>query len=205
MEINLNILEISQKVFGIDGYLLLPFQDNKSKNEYKMPEDSEDSKVVLEYPAELKTINEEDIAEYSALGTPIYDVVEFKLNGETVLRLIDVPLITVTRAKNVVKTQMEGKDGTVKEIISNDDYKINIRGILSNDTENKKPWDKIEEMNTTFNRNVTYQVTSKLFGKLGITDVVFENIDFTAIEGFVNLQPYSLNLMSDDPIELKLK
>ena len=42
-------------------------------------------------------------------------------------------VIEISNTRNIVKTEIQGRDGTVKEFINNGDYQISIKGILSND------------------------------------------------------------------------
>ena len=39
----------------------------------------------------------------------------------------------ISNTRNIVKTDIQGRDGSVKEFINNGDYQISIKGILSND------------------------------------------------------------------------
>lgn len=188
MEYNIDILKILGEVFGTE-YLL-------------SSEVEQDDKIV--YPDGFRGMNEDDPAERSVFGTPIFDVIEFKSGGVVTLVLKDAPLVTITRAKNIVRTQVQGRDGTIKEIISNDDYKINVKGLLVNTDSNKRPIDQLEQLNNLLNSNTTHKVSSRLLSKLGITDLVVTDFEFPSYEGYVNVIPYSFNALSDDPAELKL-
>src|SRR5688572_7578109 len=76
----------------------------------------------------------------SKLGTPIFSNIEFQelkyqpLNVNKILRVpnisFDTVLFTVSQTKNIVKTAIQGRNGTVKQYISDGDYEITIRGII---------------------------------------------------------------------------
>jgi hypothetical protein len=56
-----------------------------------------------------------------------------------------------------------------------------------------------------FEKNVPIKMTSKWLSRWGIHNVVVENISFPSFEGASNVQPFELNLLSDEPIYLEIK
>ena len=92
----------------------------------------------------LITIPESETEEsigVSLLNTPVIDNIVFQsgsyidLDGNEIpyneLR-IDAVIIEVSQVKNIIKTSVQGRPGTVKEYISDGDYIINIRGVVNN-------------------------------------------------------------------------
>ena len=75
----------------------------------------------------------------SYLGTPVFSNLDFiggsykNLQGEQIeyedLR-IDTVLFDVSQQKNVVTTEIQGRNGTIKEYISDGDFAINISGLI---------------------------------------------------------------------------
>ena len=117
-EFQFNISEVLRRAFGISGYQI----------------DTPESSGLPSYK-EVSTISLAQVADYGPMGYPIFDVVRFK--GGTVpgtdeifesLDLRDFPLVQVSRQKNILETVVVGKAGTVKELISNGDHSIQIRG-----------------------------------------------------------------------------
>lgn len=194
VDFNLNIEGLAARYFGINGYRIQP-TDNQSLPQY----------------SEVQAIPIEEAAAYSALGTPIYDIVRFK--GGTVpgtdqtyegLDLVDFPLISLTRSKNIVKTAVAGRPGTVKELISLGDWQITIRGVVVANGSALRPLQEMKALQVLADLPVSLQVESELLNRLGINSLVIETLDFQPLEGFLNVQPYVLGCTSDEPIEAQL-
>lgn len=192
---NINPVELTRQIFGIRGYVLSPKGQNKP----------------IEYPGDIPTIEVAEATATSALGTPIYDPVEFL--GGTVpgtnevydgLQLLDAPLIDITLAKDVVKTKMQGRDGTVKEFMQLNDYVINIRGIFASFNSFDPPYEEIEALNNLHRLPVALDVESKLLNKLGINSLVTTTLKFVPTPRFENIKAYRLTCVSDEAVQLTL-
>jgi hypothetical protein len=115
-------------------------------------------------------------------------------------------LVDFTQAKIIERTQVPGRKGTVKEYIGLDDWRIRIRGILINfNREDELPEEEIKALKDLKNVPVAIPIICDIAQWLDISDVVIENIDFPAIEGYGNMQPFSIDCLSDEPFELKYK
>lgn len=156
----------------------------------------------------------------SSLGTPLF----FPMTIDGVL-LPNAPLITVTSVKHVVKTPVAGRDYTVKEIVSLDDYKINIKGVATNyDAINgvakndsgviyeDYPEDWLVLLNNLYKRKrserandtISLPVQCDLLRMLGIHYLVLEKISFPAMVGVQSALAYEMEAVSDEHIELLL-
>ncbi len=78
----------------------------------------------------------------TSLGTVIFDNVQFPagayLDYDGVLQkyegvTLDAVQLVVDRAKTIVRTQVEGVEGSIKEYVTNGDYSINLTAILAPD------------------------------------------------------------------------
>ena len=189
-DFNLNTIDIIGRKFGLFGY--------------RIEEDQSTGLPSYEVP----TITIQEAAMYSELGTPIYDIIRFK--GGTVpgtdqtfdgLDLMDFPLISLTRSKNVLKTPVAGRPGTVKELITLGDWQVAIRGVLVASEGSLRPIKEMKSLQALADLPVVLQVESELLNTLGINSLVIETIDFQPLEGFLNVQPYVLGCSSDEPVE----
>jgi len=203
MDFSIDVIKITREVFGLSGYLP-SVTDKLDGAKYEIPSNNNE-RSSINFPDSIQKIDLDSVVEKSVFGTPIYDVVYFKnSDGSDRLKLNDAPLVTINRAKTVIRTPVAGRDGTVKEIISNDDYQISIRGILVNHTKRAKPYEDFEKLLAMLNENKNHPVTSKLFNKCGITDLVVTGFDFPPVEGYINVMAYSITAYSDEPEEFKL-
>jgi hypothetical protein len=156
----------------------------------------------------------------SYLGTPLF----FPMTIDGVL-LPNAPLITVSGIKNVIKTPVASRDFTVKEIVSLDDYKINIKGIATNyDPINgvakntsstvyeEFPEDWFVLLNNLYKRKqsektpdtISLPVQCDYLRMLGIHYLVIESIDFPPMAGVQSALAYEMKAVSDENIELVL-
>lgn len=110
-------------------------------------------------------------------------------------------IISVSNKKIIVETPMVGRQGSVKELISMDDYEIAISGALID-----KDFPDIE-IDTL---NQLYSVNAAIGLKSALTDifmkeedkVIIKSIDFAAMKGTENVQLYNMKLTTDRSFEL---
>lgn len=121
------------------------------------------------------------------------------------MRLLD-PILTVDAPMNVVKTPVQGRRGTVKEYIGQGDYGVTIRAILATDTGAANrfayPLPLVHQLRALCELGVALPVSGFLLDTYGIKNLVVENVRYESLPGFVNLQAYELQCVSDEPIEL---
>lgn len=73
-------------------------------------------------------------AKSKTLNTPIGDrflMLSHIENNVTIEFLIEDPIITISRPREIIQTSINGLDGKIIEIVSNGNYEINIVGVLS--------------------------------------------------------------------------
>lgn len=121
---------------------------------------------------------------------------------------IEMPnaVISITGKKTIVETPMVGRAGSVKELISIDDYEINLTGVLVGKNR-EYPEDLVASMRDLWKRNQSVRLISAL------TDLVMENndkvviktIDFPAVGAIEDAQVVKLTATSDIPFELEIE
>ena len=123
------------------------------------------------------------------------------------LTLLD-PLVTVSRPATVVKTTIQGRNGTVKEYIGQGDLGVVIRGILATPLSAADrfayPLPDVRGLQQLVGLGAAIPVSGFLQDVFDIKNLVIENIRYEALPGFVNLQAYEIEAVSDDPVELAL-
>jgi hypothetical protein len=116
------------------------------------------------------------------------------------------PVIRITNKKTIVETAMVGRTGTVKELISLEDYKIKIKGIIIME-DNSYPEADIRKLHDLYKQNTSFPISSALTD-IFLTDdnkVVVTNITWPEMTGIQNVKTYEMDLVSDHPLELILK
>ncbi len=113
-------------------------------------------------------------------------------------------VISINGKKTIVETPMVGRKGTVKELISVDDYEINIAGVA---LDIDFPDQQIAKLNELYNINESITL------KCALTDifleeedkVVIKSIDFQEMRGCETAQIFKMNLVTDRSFELILE
>lgn len=174
--------------------------------------DADTRKVVLEQAPELEMT--------SNLGQKYYDTDLFgrelfmpiRLNGT----LISFAVVGCTWKKTFVTTGMPERGGSVRELISIDDFSINIKGILINPS---NAWVEagMMEMYNLFKVNESVELRSALTDIFlsGKSDdegkdpvghrVVIKEIKWPAVSGVEHAKPFEIDCESDLIFDLEIK
>ena len=117
--------------------------------------------------------------------------------------MLKTVLVDVSQMSVVTKTQIVGRNGTVKEYIGLDDFKINIRGALVNHVEDKMPVEEQKLLTKILSAPVALEVISDYLQTVyNINNVVVEDKRFPQEEGISNTQYFDISFISDEAIEL---
>lgn len=140
--------------------------------------------------------------ETSSLGQPYYDVddagrehfMPVRLNGW----LIPFAVVSITPRKLIVSTPLAERNGSVHEIISVDDYSINIKGLLA-DPGNDYPEDQVRQLYNIFmlNRSIELRSAKTDIFLRGEDKVIVKEIPLPALPGVQHIQPFEINCVSD--------
>ena len=119
---------------------------------------------------------------------------------------LDHVLVGVRQNKQIVKTQVEGLDGTIKEYISLGDYEITIRGNLVNEIDGfARPTQQMNNLLRFLRYNDAIRMVSKATLPHNIESVVVMDYSFDEQAGYVNQIPCRIRLLSDTPEEIKFQ
>lgn len=160
-----------------------------------------------------------DLGYTSILNTPVYTNIEFlpgsytnnvqqvfnfgsDVDGPERLRY-EAVLITVSQAKKIIKTEIQGRDGTVKEYIGMDDFQVTVNGIISGANGNR-PVAEVAALKRMLVAPIAIKVASAYLQNLDISDLVVDSYQLGELEGSYSYQPFSINFISDVPQELIL-
>jgi hypothetical protein len=111
-------------------------------------------------------------------------------------------LVTVMNTKNIVKTTLQGRNGTVKEYISDGDYQIKIEGRIYGKGMNNYPQTEVQHLHAICLAPRSIGLTSTFLKLFNIQDIVIESFNIDQQEGVRNCQPFILNCVSDYPLIL---
>lgn len=145
-------------------------------------------------------------APLSMLGTPVFAdlILQNDKRGSLKLQLLWT-LLEVSQPKNIVKTVVQGRDGTVKEYIAKGDYQVAIRGGLFSPFSNAYPKEDMQTLLALLELNTPLTVISEYLLQFNIYELVVEEYSISQKEGVQNVQLFEIKTVSDYPIELKKK
>jgi hypothetical protein len=139
------------------------------------------------------------------LGTPTLTALGLK-GKENSIMLTEV-LMTVSMEKNIVVTALQGRNGTIKEYISDGDYSIDVSAALSSegDRRDEYPLKDLKTLRQLLSENVMLEVNSDfLLDIFGIKNIVVKGYSFGQ-ETHSNRQSFTMSLLSDDAYEIKIE
>lgn len=147
----------------------------------------------------------------TTLGTPIVDKITIEpFNYQTKGGYVQyrgfafepaVMVQVVTLQKNIVETPVQGRSGTVKELISSKDYDITIDGFLLAKN-NIPPYEAIARFNEVMQLPAALPTSSRYLSALGITHIVVKAYDIAIEEGYQDSVRFTVKAVSDTPFEL---
>ena len=117
------------------------------------------------------------------------------------------PSVTIVGQKTIVETALAGstRRGTVKELISVDDYQVTIRGIALNYASKLVyPEDEVKAIRDLYEKNQSLVVESALTNLFGIYRLVIKSASFPEMVGIQHAQAYELVCVSDEDFELEI-
>ena len=167
------------------------------------------------------TAEPSDITPYTSyLGTPVWSPLEFmktsgtsldnslgvgEQNGNSqVLLRIDTVLITVNQSRNIVKTPIQGRNGTVKEYISDGDFDIDIKGVIISPYPLVYPREDVRVLIELLGLQKQIPVASDFLQLFDIDSIVIETYSIAEKLGSRNEVPFEIKAISDQAEELLL-
>ena len=151
---------------------------------------------------------------YSYLGTPQYTQIILK---DTIGRVTDPnansgegwavfqsAFCVVSQQRNIIRTPIQGRNGTIKEYISDDDYHIEIIGGIVSPYGNVAPHLDLYNIVNLMKIQNEIIIVSDFISQFGISNCVIAGANFRQVPGMRNQIDFTMNLYSDDPTEIQL-
>lgn len=167
------------------------------------------------YDGKINQADDRDPELYkSALGTPV--VIDLTFNSVTYTDFIqnrqvttdqvrlETVLCTVSRPSIIVKTQIQGRNGTVKEYISKDDFVVTINGIIAGQN-GQYPEAEALAVQRMAEAPVPIPIVSRFLNGMGIYNIVVEDYSMPQTGGGISRQDFTINAISDEPLELQIQ
>lgn len=141
----------------------------------------------------------------SPLGTPVFSDIILHQQEKTEVEGVQLTwcLLTVQQTKNIVKTAIQGRNGTVKEYISEGDYIVTLRGAIARTFKSNYPLEEMRQFLQLIKDNRSLKVVSPYLLQFDIHELVVESYNMGQEEGKQNMQRFEINCLSDDALLLK--
>ncbi len=172
---------------------------------------------------DVPELDQEEIDRYSYLGTQVFSNLEipagqYKDRDGQVISFdgirIDTVLFDVSIEKNIIRTPINGRNGTVKQFISMGDYLINCQGLIIGESDANNagfsvtetgivPELELRKFKEIIEAPQEIEVISEFLDFFDISTVVIQGVGFSQKEGFRDSVYFNLSMLSDTPIELK--
>lgn len=149
-----------------------------------------------------------DKVEQTIFGTPQVAPFKIKFHNENKYWLLPVePLISIDGKNILVKRNVAKRTvgfGTIKEYWTQDDWVINVQGLLTTPNAEEFPGQHLLKLRQYLTAAEPLDVLCPLFDNLGITRIVVETYSFPFTKGPEN-QNYSFTAYSDKDWSLLIK
>jgi hypothetical protein len=147
------------------------------------------------------------------LGKPALTSLVIRLGGIEVT--LAECIITVAQERNIISTALQGRDGTVKEYISDGDYEIEVSAAILpyaggaadgsfTNVDDRYPLSELQDFMELLKEKGALEVQSDFLTLFGVHSAVVKSYSF-AQETHSNRQAFTLALLSDEPYEIKLQ
>lgn len=111
-------------------------------------------------------------------------------------------LITVQQSKKIVVTEIQGRDGTVKEYIGMDDFQITINGIIPG-VNGQYPQTTVNQLFQILKAPIPIAVVGWWINNLEIYNVVIKDFTIPQVAGGYSEQTFTITAISDTAQEIK--
>ncbi|RHM92860.1 hypothetical protein DWZ35_14155 [Bacteroides caccae] len=117
---------------------------------------------------------------------------------KTVFHIDLAPKVSMNSSKNIILTQVQGRDFTRKELVSGGDMTYTISGSIVSNDEGVYPTEAVKRFVKIMQYNGIVNVNFITFGLLGVTRVIIKDFSLDAAE-YKNIQPYSFTCVAVEP------
>jgi len=118
------------------------------------------------------------------------------------------PVLRISNKKRIVETSLVNREGSVKELISNEDWEIEVRGLMV-EKNGFIPETAITQLRDWYKQGVALSFENAMTDILlcdkdrqGSNLVVIYDLEFPEVRGIIHVRPYFLKLKTDAPFEL---
>lgn len=155
-------------------------------------------KVVPE--ALMLYYDDEDVHQVDDISYVNGKEVKNSYQTKTVVHIDLAPQITMSSSKNIVMTQVQGRDYTRKELVSGGDLKFTVNGMIVGNEDGVYPDNAVKKFIQIMQYNGILNVNFMMFEQLNVKRIIVTDYSLGAIQ-FKNIQPYTFSCVAVEPDE----
>lgn len=197
---------IEQLLMSIIGYQGLPYPGMFFPNRPTSSYTGDDAKITTSPAPRQELIKGTRLYKQDALGRWYFMPVFIRhkdIRGEDHTLELENAVISITGTKNIVRTPLVGRRGSVKELISIGDYKISIAAFIKS-SDGSYPEAQITRMKELYNINESVELISVLTDLLLDEGdrIVITDIQYPPTPGVEDGQAVTIECETDSAFEL---
>lgn len=123
-----------------------------------------------------------------------------KIKTKLVCHIDLAPEVSISSDKNIILTQVQGRDFSRKELVSGGDFNFSVHGIIQCDQPGVYPKAAVQRFVKVMQYGGIVDVHHFMFKYLGITRILIKDWSLDHPE-FKNIQPYSFSCVAVEPDE----
>lgn len=113
-------------------------------------------------------------------------------------------LFNVSQKRNIVTTKIQGRNGSIKEYIADEDFEITIKGTIPGEN-GVFPITAVTQLMGICKATQALKINSAYLNTIfGIYNIVVSSYSMDQAAGKISEFPFTITAVSDSPIELKL-
>lgn len=197
-EYNMRLVELLRYTWGYKRLYFVP-QVSRHKKGEKAKYDG------------LEALSVNVVNRSSLLNTPILMPLKIQISpkGEPTefFTLPNEPIVEIRGTKKIVETEIDGQDGSFKELYSLGDYMITIRGVAvdENYSNENYPEELVRKLRTVYELRHHLEVVGPLFTIFNIKYIAIKDFNLVPNAGEQSMAPYEFVALSDKEYKLTLK
>lgn len=129
------------------------------------------------------------------------ETIEATFKTRTVFHIDLAPKVSMSSTKNVVLTQVQGRDYSRKELVSGGDLTYSVQGEIVSDEPDVYPTEAVKRFMRIMQHPGVINVNFIMFGLLGVKKVIIKDFSLKDIQ-YKNVQPYSFTCVAVEPDDI---
>lgn len=134
---------------------------------------------------------------------PVYDYMQLSatIDGNVVKFIDGHAIVQISRRKNIIMTQVQGRDLTRKEYISAGDYEISVAGKIVSPYPDVYPIEEVMNLRKLLEHNDLINCVSPLLNIFEVPSILITSYNIPQKQGYSNVQEYSFNAVFEKSVE----